>query len=836
MDSTSAIGLINNAALLLALGLLYDTACLRPRAAPQTLRQWYTGLVLGAIGMALMLNPLRLAPGAIFDTRSVLLSIVGLFFGALPATIAMAMTAALRIYQGGAGWWVGCSVILTSGTLGIVWRHLRRGEVESLAWRELWVFGVVVQTAMLLWQLGFPYPLNVEILRRISLPVMVIYPIGTALLGGLLVRRRRQNQAAEELRESESRYRSLFEGNHLPMMIVDPETGTILDVNSAAAAFYGWHREQLQEMKVSQINIASPETVRLNMAGAQAGIRNHFEFQHRIADGSIRDVEVFTGPISFKNQQVLYSIISDATERKQVLAQLREGEARFRNLVESAPIPIFIQTNSKFAYVNAAAIAAFGAQSSVQLLGMQVLDRFHPDCQQIVMERIRRLNQDRLAVPQAEEICFKLDGQAFDADVSAVPFVYEGQQGALVFFRDITDRKRAEQQRIQMERQILQTQKLESLGVLAGGIAHDFNNILMAVLGYADLALGEMPPMSPACENIREIEKASKRAAELCRQMLAYSGRGNFVIESIRLQNLIEEMVHLLKTSITKKAILNLHLEKGLPPMRGDATQIRQIIMNLVINASEAIGERSGVITISTGAMDCTREYLTETYLDNSLVEGLYIWLEVSDTGCGMDKETQNRMFEPFFTTKFTGRGLGMAAVMGIVRGHNGALKVYSELGRGTTFKVLFPALEDPAGTHSKSEPGSEALWKGSGLVLLVDDEETIRALGKKQLEALGFQVLVAADGREALEIYRDRVDAIRLVLLDLTMPHMNGEETFRELRRLNPTVRVVISSGYTESEIVSRFAGKGVADCVQKPYTLKTLRQHLRHALGEEA
>jgi CheY-like chemotaxis protein len=258
--------------------------------------------------------------------------------------------------------------------------------------------------------------------------------------------------------------------------------------------------------------------------------------------------------------------------------------------------------------------------------------------------------------------------------------------------------------------------------------------------------------------------------------------------------------------------------------------------MNLVINASEAIGERSGVITISTGAMDCTREYLTETYLDNSLVEGLYIWLEVSDTGCGMDKETQNRMFEPFFTTKFTGRGLGMAAVMGIVRGHNGALKVYSELGRGTTFKVLFPALEDPAGTHSKSEPGSEALWKGSGLVLLVDDEETIRALGKKQLEALGFQVLVAADGREALEIYRDRVDAIRLVLLDLTMPHMNGEETFRELRRLNPTVRVVISSGYTESEIVSRFAGKGVADCVQKPYTLKTLRQHLRHALGEEA
>ena len=432
-----------------------------------------------------------------------------------------------------------------------------------------------------------------------------------------------------------------------------------------------------------------------------------------------------------------------------------------------------------------------------------------------------------------EEVFLRLDGSSIPVEVSAVPFFYHGSHGGLVFFRDVTERKRAEQQRLQIEHQIQQAQKLESLGVLAGGIAHDFNNILMAILGHADLAQLELTPMSPARRSLQEITKASRRAADLCRQMLAYSGRGKFVIETIVLGDLIEEMVHLLQTTISKKALLNLHFEKNLPAIRGDATQIRQILMNLVLNASEAIGERSGVITISTGAMECARDYLAGTYLDEELAEGLYVWVQVSDTGCGMDKETQSRLFEPFFTTKFTGRGLGMAAVLGIVRGHKGALKVYSELGKGTTFKALFPAVTEESAVNGKKAEEAGSDWKGAGTILLVDDEQTIRALGKLMLEKLGFVVVTAEDGRQACEIYGRQKERINLVLLDMTMPHMNGEEAFRELRRINPAVKVVISSGYTESEIISRFAGKGVAGFVQKPYTLAVLRERLCAAAG---
>ena len=291
-------------------------------------------------------------------------------------------------------------------------------------------------------------------------------------------------------------------------------------------------------------------------------------------------------------------------------------------------------------------------------------------------------------------------------------------------------------------------------------------------------------------------------------------------------------MLGLLKSIVSKRALLNLNLGKNLPPMRGDTSQISQVIMNLVLNASDAIGERSGVVTISTGATECSREYLKKTYGDENLAPGLYITLEVSDTGTGMDKATQERIFEPFFTTKFTGRGLGLAAVLGIVRGHKGALRLYSQLGKGTTFKILFPASETDAESLARNNGATKNDWRGEGTVILVDDEETIRTMGARMLASLGFTVLTVADGREALAVYAEHRDEITLVLLDLTMPHMDGEETFRELRLLNPKIRVVMSSGYTENDITARFAGKGLVGFVQKPYSPAELAEQLRAAL----
>ncbi|MEA3332759.1 MAG: PAS domain-containing protein [Pseudomonadota bacterium] len=397
---------------------------------------------------------------------------------------------------------------------------------------------------------------------------------------------------------------------------------------------------------------------------------------------------------------------------------------------------------------------------------------------------------------------------------------------------DNTERKAVEEERLQFEAKMQHTQKLESLGVLAGGIAHDFNNILTAILGNADLALMEISSVSPAVPRIEAINNAALRAAGLAQQMLAYSGRGKFVSEEIKINELVEEMGHLLAVALSKKVVLRYHLANSLPLIDADAAQIRQVVMNLITNAAEAIGERSGVVTVTTGLIDCSEPYLGEAFAYDDLEAGMYVFVEIADTGCGMDEETKNKLFDPFFTTKFTGRGLGMAAVLGIIRGHKGAIKVYSEEGKGSTFKVLIPALERPAIEINHHLKEVDNGWLGSGTILLVDDEETIRALGKEMLKLLGFAVLTAADGRQALGVFKANKSDIVAVVLDLTMPHMDGVETYRELRQIDKDVRVIVASGYSESDISEQFAGKGLAGVIQKPFQLAAFREKLKTAL----
>jgi PAS domain S-box-containing protein len=385
------------------------------------------------------------------------------------------------------------------------------------------------------------------------------------------------------------------------------------------------------------------------------------------------------------------------------------------------------------------------------------------------------------------------------------------------------ERKRGEEERGRLQAQILHAQKLESLGVLAGGIAHDFNNLLTGILGNADLGLMGVQPGSPTHSCLRAIKTTSERAADLSRQMLAYSGKGSFIIGPIDLNDVVREMGHLLEVSVSKKAVLRYQLASDLPPIVADATQVRQVIMNLITNASDAIGESEGVISISTGVVPCTRADLATSYLDDRLPEGQYVFLTVEDTGTGMDAQTLQRIFDPFFTTKFTGRGLGLAAALGIVRGHKGAVQVESEVGRGTRFRILLPVAGEPARVGEKAEAhASDA--RQTGTVLLVDDEAAIRDIGARMLEQAGLTVVTAADGLEAVEFLRQHPHEVSCVLLDLSMPHMGGEETFRELRLVRGDIPVVLSSGYSEQEVVSRFAGQGIAGFVQKPYLVAQL------------
>jgi len=379
----------------------------------------------------------------------------------------------------------------------------------------------------------------------------------------------------------------------------------------------------------------------------------------------------------------------------------------------------------------------------------------------------------------------------------------EGQVIGLVgISRDITAEKQAAEERLRLQRKLEETQKLESLGVLAGGVAHDFNNLLTGILGNASLVKMLLPPASSMAACVDEIEKASLRAADLCKQMLAYAGKGRFVIKRIDLSALIEDSAQLLRLSVGKTALLKFELAPHLPAVSADATQIQQILMNLVINASEAIGERNGTITVGTGRLRADRAYLAGTFLAPDLPEGDYVYLEVGDTGCGMNKETLAKIFDPFFTTKFLGRGLGLAAVLGIVRGHKGTLKVTSEPDRGSTFRLLLPcAGEAPERVHGEYMAASD--WHGSGTVLVVDDEETVRTASARLLQSFGFTALLAVDGEKGVETFRQNAEAIVLVLLDLSMPRKDGAEAFREIRGIRGDARVLLMSGLDRKSVV---------------------------------
>jgi PAS domain S-box-containing protein len=348
----------------------------------------------------------------------------------------------------------------------------------------------------------------------------------------------------------------------------------------------------------------------------------------------------------------------------------------------------------------------------------------------------------------------------------------------------------------QSEEQMRNAQKLESLGVLAGGIAHDFNNLLVGVLGNASLALSELPDDSPARQFVQDVETSAQRAAELTRQMLAYSGRGKFIVEPLKLSEVVHEMTQLLGRVISKRARLSLHVRDDMPPIVADATQLRQVVMNLITNASDALQGEPGLVTVRTGTVHADARMLAGTYLNEELPAGEYVYLEVTDSGVGMDAATRARIFEPFFTTKFTGRGLGLAAVLGIVRSHRGAIDVTTEPGCGTTFRVLFPAAA-AAAEVPVARVISPAVWKSSGWALVVDDEEAVRSVARHALERSGFSVLEAATGEEALAICAEQQKTLRIVLLDLTMPGMSGEATLSELQRQWPSLPVIVSSGF---------------------------------------
>jgi PAS domain S-box-containing protein len=652
-------------------------------------------------------------------------------------------------------------------------------------------------------------------------------------IGGVAEDITERKRVQEALSASEARYRTLAENAYDLIGELDQE-GRVIYASPSHRTTLGYEPESLSGRNVFEFvhpdDLEYAQTTFRNLIPSRSSTQSLLRLRHQ--DASWRWFETTANTFLIAPEEVRTVCISrDITERKRAQEALLESEERYRLLTENAyDLIAEIDPDGRFAYLSPKYRDALGYDPH-ELIGQSCFDLIHSDHR----ERTRAAFQKLLLSNETRHLVTRVrhedDGWRWFENCANR---FEGpgaETRVVVISRDITDRKHRDEEQQKLEAQMQQTQKLESLGVLAGGIAHDFNNLLVPILGNARLAEAELPADSAARRFIERVETAALRASELTNALLTYSGGGKLAIQRLDVCQLLQEMAELLRTAISRKVELHYQLPECLPLIEGDPTQLRQIILNLITNASEAVGDEQGMVTISAGTIEANRSYLDQTDLGSDLPEGSCVYLDVRDTGCGMNEETRAKIFDPFFTTKFAGRGLGLAALLGIVRAHGGALKVESELGRGTAFRLLFPCV-----ARSRPSVAAQARvpveWRGSGTVLVVDDEEAVREFLEEVIQRYGMSVVTAKDGREATERFREQAAEIAVVLLDVTMPEIGGVEAFLEIRRIQPEARVILSSGYSDVDLAHRFKGEKFDAFLHKPYQPEELVEKLRLVL----
>ncbi|MCP4606238.1 MAG: PAS domain S-box protein [Proteobacteria bacterium] len=566
-------------------------------------------------------------------------------------------------------------------------------------------------------------------------------------------------------------------------------------------------------------------------------------------------------------------ITTDVTECKQVEATPYERDKRFDLIVENSLDYIFqIDKHGKAIYCSPAIERVLGYTPEERLDTNFTNDVLPSDLIKVKSHFQRVLNGE--AIQNMEINLLRKDGSKVPIEASVVP-IFENNEVTSIYgiARDITDRKniedsqkkhtdqletlvrekteelekynrslrkefkermRTEEIRHKLETQLRQAQKLESLGILTNDFAHDFNNMLMSILGNADRALFGLSEVSPMRANIKEIVKSSQYAAGLVQQLLVYSSNGQTAPMVINLSEIVEEMSHLLKSSVSKRAVLKTDLKSGLPAIKAHSAQLQQILVNLVTNAKESFADgETGLITISTDVTDCRPEPAVGIFLNEQQSNGKYIYIQIADTGRGMDEETKAHIFDPSFSTKFPGHGMGLAAVLGIVRDHNGAITVDSEPGKGTTIKVLFQVLSEHVEASSKTDETIEPeQWRGNGTVLLINKEESARKTVTQMLKLAGFTILTAEDVKQGVEIFGKYSDEIVCLLLEVNLPPADSNEVIGEFHKINNDVRIILSSDDNEDEAARRFADKGLSGFIHKPYTSAHLFKKLREVL----
>ncbi|MDX9896936.1 MAG: PAS domain S-box protein [Desulfofustis sp.] len=785
------------------------------------------GILFGLVGVVGMMTPLTFAPGVIYDGRSIVLSLAGLFGGPVVAAIAAPICAAYRLELGGPGALPGVGVIVEAAALGVALYYLRRRDERWVSPLSLLLFGILVHLLMLGLQLLIP-GVGVEAVRRIGPTVLLFFPVAFLLIAQIFLEVERRRSAEKQIRQSEEYYRSLFEYNQIPMLIVDPEQAAIEDANPAAAEFYGWSQERLRTMDLAPLTGRPSEEVRETVRTVRDNGRNRTFASHCRADGQQCQVDVFSGPIRVGGRDLLYLLVVDISERREAEEALRHSEAKQRAMIQASPMAIIsIDRDSRVLSWNRAAETIFG-WTAEELVGQPLPMSLFGSPEEFTAASRRVFSGERLV--QKEFVRHRKDRSTVEVSVSAAPVRSpDGRIDAIVaLIEDISQRKQTERDHEKLEQQLLQARKMEAVGQLAGGVAHDFNNLLQVIIGHGELLADDQTVPSSRRDNLEQLMNAAQRAAGLVRQLLAFSRRQVLEMQDLDMNTVIGECLKMARRVIGEHIVVVPVYGHKLATIRADRNQLEQILLNLLINARDAM-PNGGTITVETENVLIDESYRQQHPYART---GRYVLLSVIDTGCGMDEETRNRVFEPFFTTKGLGRGtgLGLATVYGLVRQHDGLIHVYSELEKGTSFKIYLPAVERSAAAVGDKIHG--AVMGGSETILVAEDEVQVLKLTATILEHAGYRVLTAGDGEEALALFRRNPDAIDLVLLDVIMPKLGGFAVYEQMKALRRDVRVIFTSGYSINAIHTDFVLYEGLQLIQKPCGREDLLRKIRSVL----
>jgi PAS domain S-box-containing protein len=628
--------------------------------------------------------------------------------------------------------------------------------------------------------------------------------------------------AEEALRAKEEEYRRVIETSYDVIYQADME-GRLIFASPSAVGVYGYTLEEMHGMPVSQFYAEPEHRNRFLKLLMENGIVTDFEAEVVKKDGTHFWVSTNAALLKDVNGKLLgvVGVSRDITEQKSARESLEASEERYRTVVEESFDGIFVQKGTVITFANSRLHEMLGYQPG-ELEGLDHRLIYHPDFRELTGSRAQARMRGESILPRYEVDLLRKDGTSFPGEVNAKVIFFDNEPGIQVWVRDLTEQKL-------LEKRLIEAQKLEAVGTLAGGIAHDFNNILQVVSGHAELLESELAQRGITFSEMEAIRHASQRGADLVKQILTFSRRVESKFEVINLNDEIKYVERLLYRTIPKMIDIELELADEPMQIQADSTQIEQILLNLAVNATDAM-PKGGKLTIATKCLtveDQVCEVCSERF------SGDCILLTVSDTGHGMSQDVLDHIFEPFFTTKglAEGTGLGLATTLGIVKLHNGHISCVSEVGKGTTFSMYLPIAE-PAKPHVEPRHEAAEISGGDETILIVDDEELISSLAKKILEKVGYSVLTASSGKEALEIYSKHKTDIGLVILDLIMPEMSGEECLKELIKLNAQVKALIASGFAIKGETKAYLDKEAKGRVTKPFNMRELLRSVRHVL----